>query len=77
MKAKLFQGRDGAYLVLPGKPDITDATFVGTIEIEEPKKIVKHEANPFYIDDNGHDIRYTFVIPLDAQNVKCTYEMEE
>jgi len=45
--------------------------FLGTVEIEEPKKIVKKEMRGESILDED------FLIPLEARNIVATYEVEE
>jgi len=52
--------------------------FLGTIEVTGPKKIVKKEVRSNFVEPraNGYN-EIRFVIPVYAENVKLTYEVEE
>ena len=59
---------------------ITYCDVVGTIEVDPPKKTVVKEANVQSMEsarEAHQDQWWTFKIPVSAENIKCTYEVEE
>jgi len=52
-----------------------DYTFLGEIEIQEPKKTVVKEADG--ILTKSTDECRLYYVPQNAKNIKCTYEVEE
>jgi hypothetical protein len=55
------------------------ALLIGTIEVEEPKKIVTRETkdwiNKFNLGPEG--IRCEIILPPGARNMRCVFETEE
>ena len=88
MKIYLYNNPDNIYgnIFLSEKDDIEGLglELLGEIDldIKKPKKIVKKEADTAYKKDIEYSGRYNytikhFLIPPDAKNIKCTYEVEE
>lgn len=80
MKLYAFN-QNGTILFLTGPANVGNSEYIGTIEIETPKKMVKYEN---MINISGFDwspgtshIPVTMRIPINATNVKITYEVEE
>lgn len=73
MQKLLWEGNTTHRLYI-GDPDYRpyECTLIGTIEVTPPKKTVVKEAGL-----TGCGRRWEFIVPPDAKNVKCTYEIEE
>jgi hypothetical protein len=79
---KLYVHAHGTYTTLSRSENLnTDAEgwqCIGTIEVTEPKKIVTKEGRRF-LDRSlgGGEDEVGFIVPSNAENVRCLYEVRE
>jgi hypothetical protein len=78
MKLYIYKGLTHGVSFYTVEQQAMEVNFLGTIEVTGPKKIVKKEVRSNFVEPraNGYN-EIRFVIPVYAENVKLTYEVEE
>jgi len=80
MKLYAFKNTKSGCIALAEDSDFYDAlgnyNLIAEIECKEPKKTVVKEAGNLTSKSTG-DKCWIFYAPREAQNIKCTYEVEE